>query len=276
LFLGKKKGTLVKEAPDAYGLGDAKHYYYIHAYNCIYECQYCYLQGYFNTPDIVLFLNHHEIVAEMKKIMATEPDCWFHAGEFSDSLALSHITDEFSYYYNFFKDHPSCKLELRTKSSNIKSLLAYPPLKNIFVSYTLSSKENSKIFDMKCPSLIGRIRSIEKLVHHGYQIGIHLDPMIYTENFEQEYTELSQIISRTIPKEQLGYISIGVVRFTKDVYREVEANYPDSQISRQDYVKSFDGKIRYNKPMRRWMMNFVKDKLLKYYPEEKIYFCMEE
>ena len=55
LFLAAKKGELVKEAPEAYGLGSEKHFYFVHAYNCIYECEYCYLQGYFNSPDIVWF-----------------------------------------------------------------------------------------------------------------------------------------------------------------------------------------------------------------------------
>src|SRR3989337_415915 len=48
LFIGKKRGTLVKQAPNAYGVLGEPHFYFIHAYNCIYECQYCYLQGYFN------------------------------------------------------------------------------------------------------------------------------------------------------------------------------------------------------------------------------------
>ncbi|MEL6821384.1 MAG: hypothetical protein AAFP70_06475, partial [Calditrichota bacterium] len=53
LFIGRKEGNLVKEAPDAYGLDGEPHFYFIHAYNCIYECEYCYLQGYFNSPDLV-------------------------------------------------------------------------------------------------------------------------------------------------------------------------------------------------------------------------------
>ena len=61
LFIGEKKGQLVKPAPPAYGLSGEPHYYFVHAYNCIYECNYCYLQGYFQSPDIVIFLNHHEI-----------------------------------------------------------------------------------------------------------------------------------------------------------------------------------------------------------------------
>ncbi len=277
LFIGRKKGTLLKEAPPAYGHGNEKHFYFIHAYNCIYECQYCYLQGYFNTPDLVLFVNHDEIIAEMEKIVQDNPDTWFHAGEFSDSLALSHLTDEYSAYYEFFKKYPEAKLELRTKSVNIKKVLGLAPLPNIYTSFTLSSEQSGKVFDVRCPSVSSRLKAIEQLVTNGHRIGIHFDPIIYEENFKENYKQIIAKLSDILPNNQMGYISIGVVRFTKDVYKEVERNYPDSLITKFDYSKSFDGKIRYNRPMRRWIMNHIKELLIqREYNPEKIYFCMEE
>ncbi len=279
LFLGEKKGKLVKEAPAAYGHGSEKHYYFIHAYNCIYECQYCYLQGYFNTPDLVLFLNHSDIIDEMEAIINTKgnEDAWFHAGEYSDSLALSHLTNELPEYYSLFKRYPNAKLELRTKSSNIRSLLELEPLPNVYVSFTLSSTDAAKAFDYKCPSVKARIKSIEKLVCAGHRIGIHLDPIIYQEDFLINYEGLLQELKKVLPDNQLGYISLGVVRFTKDVYREVQNNYPNSPITKQDYIKSFDNKIRYNRSMRMWILNNTKKLCLNSgYDEDKIYFCMEE
>jgi spore photoproduct lyase len=279
LFIANKKGTLVKEAPFAYGHGDEKHFYYIHAYNCIYECQYCYLQGYFNTPDLVLFVNHEEIIQEMKKLIELPENkgAWFHAGEYSDSLNLSHITKELGLYFDFFRENPDFKLELRTKSVNLKELIKLNPAPNIFVSFTLSSTQGGKAFDYKCPSVPARIKAIKKLVDHGYNIGIHLDPIIFHEDFLEEYSLLLQDLAQVLPNKSVGYMSIGVVRFTKDVYREVENNYPDSKIHSQDLIKSFDGKVRYNMPMRMWMMNSVKDLCIKNgYEDNKIYLCMEE
>ena len=72
LFLATKKGTLVKEAPPAYGnTKNAKnrHYYFLHCFNCIYHCHYCYLQGYFRSPDIVIFVNRQEILSEIEKVI---------------------------------------------------------------------------------------------------------------------------------------------------------------------------------------------------------------
>jgi spore photoproduct lyase len=45
----------------------------------------------------------------------------------------------------------------------------------------------------------------------------------------------------------------------------------------QEFIKSFDNKIRYNKPMRMWMMQKIKSLLLeKGIESSKIYLCMEE
>ena len=120
IFIARKTGDLVKEAPPAYGKGDEKHFYFVHAYNCIYECQYCYLQGYFNSPDLVLFVNYDEIISEMERLAIKYPNAWFHAGEFSDSLALSDLTGELPYLHKFAEHHPTVKIELRTKSVNLR------------------------------------------------------------------------------------------------------------------------------------------------------------
>jgi spore photoproduct lyase len=57
----------------------------------------------------------------------------------------------------------------------------------------------------------------------------------------------------------------------------MEKNYPDSLINSNPMIKSFDGKVRYHRPMRMWMMNSVKEIALSFgVQEEKIYLCMEE
>ena len=83
-------------------------------------------------------------------------------------------------------------------------------------------------------------------------------------------------LKEILPDERLKYISLGVVRFTKDVYHQLKENYPQSVITEDIYIKSFDGKIRYNRPMRHWILNKVREQLLPYYNSQKIYLCMED
>ncbi len=279
LFLAQKKGQLLKEAPDAYGQLGEPHFYFIHAYNCIYECQYCYLQGYFNTPDIVLFINHEEIIAEMQKTLERYPNerVWFHAGEFSDSLALGHLTGELELYHEFCQKNPRATIELRTKSVNVKPLLKLNPLPNFIVSFSLSPEKMAKRVDLKTPSTKGRLSAMQELKNHGFALAAHFDPIIYEDEFRQNYQLLLEEMKASGLTPILHYLSLGVVRFTKDVFREVERNYPDSLLHTGPMVKSFDGKVRYHRPMRMWMMNAIKELAIQNQVKpEAIYLCMEE
>lgn len=278
LFLGRKKGKLIKPTPDAYGMTQNPHYYFIHAYNCIYECQYCYLQGYFHSPDIVLFLNYEEIFQEIVNTTLEHPgkEVWFHAGEYSDSLALSHLTQELPLLFETFRSLPQARCELRSKSVNTKELLKIAPTSNVICSFSLSSEENIKNLDLKTPPLKTRLLGLRKLRDHGHALGLHLDPVVYSNHFEQQYTELLKKITETVNPEDINYISMGVVRFTKDVYHQVKKNYPESPLLQAEFVKSFDNKVRYSRPMRSWMLSKIKDICLQHgFKEEQLYFCME-
>ena len=293
LLIGRKKGQLIKLAPNAYGFDKgAKHYYFIHAYNCIYECQYCYLQGYFNSPDIVLFLNHEEIIKEMEAIVHQEiiqqkivqqhgvnenKTIWFHAGEFSDSLALSHLSDELKWYWSFLEKYPqNVFLELRTKSNNLKALKKLPPLKNAIVTYSLSPSESAELYDKKAPSIKVRLKSIKTLSDKNFQLGFHFDPIFYTQDLELQYGELIKQLAELTNWKNVNYISLGVVRFTEGVYKEVKKNYPLSEITAQKLVKTADNLWRYPKIEREWVFQTIKKLLVaNRFPEEKIYFCME-
>ncbi len=280
LFIGQKKGQLVKEAPDAYGLGPNPHYYFIHSYNCIYECEYCYLQGYFNSPDLVFFINHDQIGEEIKRLsLEVHPDKtpWFHAGEFSDSLALSHITNEVSFYYHLFKTLPNSFLEFRTKSVNIREILKQKPLDNIIISFSLSPEERSKKSDLGCPSTKLRLAAMKELAKDGHQLGIHLDPIIWEIGFEEMYKDLIHDLSKSISVKDIFYISIGVVRFTKDTYQQVSNNYPKSDLLAMEFIKPKDGKVRYPRPIRKKILSKIKNLLLDSgFKDQQIYLCMED
>jgi spore photoproduct lyase len=277
LILAEKKGDLVKRAPPAYGLTKGKHYYFIHAYNCIYECQYCYLQGHFKNPDLVVFVNHEEIINEMVNICSQGPHpVWFHAGEFSDSLALSHLTQELPLYWQFASENENAFLELRTKSVNIKEVLQLGPHPRIVTSFSLSPQRASKEFDLKTPPTSLRIESMKKLAGRGFKLGVHFDPIVFSKDYEEEYQKLIEEISTETLLRQTEYISIGVVRFSKDAFDVFARNYPDSSILRSPLRKEAKDKVKYTKELRNRILSTLEEMLVKKgYPKEKIYWCME-
>tara|TARA_B100001248_G_scaffold262262_1_gene257064 strand:+ start:3972 stop:4976 length:1005 start_codon:yes stop_codon:yes gene_type:complete len=279
IFLAEKRGNLVKAAPDAYGLSGEPHYYYIHAYNCMYECQYCYLQGYFQSPDLVFFLNHEDIVESIRRTYSEHPEgrMWFHAGEFSDSLALSHLSKELPIYFRAFQELPRAYLELRTKSANTKELEKLDPLENIIVSFSFSSHTAAKKYDLKTASISARIQAMYRLYTKGYRLALHLDPIIDSPNLFSDYQQALKELFEKIPANYFSYISLGVVRFTKDVFEQTARNYPESDMLAANFVKSFDNKVRYSKPLRDKILYNMRDMILRMgITKEKIYLCMED
>ena len=279
VFIAVKRGALVKEAPAAYGYGsDDLHYYYIHAYNCVYECEYCYLQGYFSSPDLVLFVNHDEILAEMQRIVSANQTkrVWFHAGEFSDSLALSHISGELATYWDFFRQNSQAWLELRTKSINLTELRALTPLPNITASFSLSTPQQAQLHDREAPAVPLRIAAMQRLQTAGFRLGVHFDPIIYSDNFSADFDGVVAGLADATGFGNIEYISLGVVRFAKDVFREARQNYQQSDIFARNFIQGTDQKMRYVRALRMQLLETGRAILKKHgCPEEKIYFCME-
>lgn len=279
ILLAVKRGALVRKAPAAYGYKtDEPHYYHIHAYNCVYECEYCYLQGYFSSPDLVFFVNHDEILREMAQVLAGHPgkNTWFHAGEFSDSLALSHITGELPLYWEFFRQNGNAFLELRTKSMNITQLRALAPLENVIVSFSLSADEQAREYDREAPGVVQRLNAMTRLKDLGFKLAVHFDPIIYSADFDEQFARIVQTVNEQIPLDYFEYFSLGVVRFAKDVFKEARRNYPDSALFARQFIQGEDQKMRYVRPFRLGLLEKAREILKKHgCPDEKIYFCME-
>jgi spore photoproduct lyase len=103
-----------------------------------------------------------------------------------------------------------------------------------------------------------------------------LDPVIYNENFQEEYKQLIKQLAEVISPNGIRYLSLGVVRFTKNVFHQMKKNYPDSSLLAENFVTSFDNKVRYIRPLRIFILNSLKKILIKNgFDEGKIYLCME-
>lgn len=280
VFIAVKRGAMVKEAPPAYGYGLSDlHFYYVHAYNCVYECEYCYLQGYFSSPDLVFFVNHDDALAEMQQIVTQQRGLkrvWFHAGEFSDSLALSHISGELPYYWKFFRQNPDTWLELRTKSVNLSVLRALPPLPNVVVSFSLATEPQAAAYDHGTPSVRQRLAAMQRLRDMGFRLAVHFDPLIFADDFAEQMQAIAGQIGNWVGFSAIEYISVGAVRFAKEVYRETRQNYPESRIFARHFIQGSDSKMRYIRPLRLYLIETAQAALKKHgCPSEKIYICME-
>ena len=159
---------------------------------------------------------------------------------------------------------------------NIKEIEKLNPLDNMITSLSLSPENIAKANDLKTPGAKARIKALRQLQLLGHKVAIHLDPIILTNQVIEEYQELLQLLSHQVDLNNVEYVSIGVVRFSSDVYHQVKNNYPKTDYLHKDLISAADGKIKYPKPIRNWLLSKVKQICLNAgLKEHQIYECME-
>ena len=70
MILAQKKKNLVLKTPAKFNIGSKNNYYFSHMLNCIFDCEYCFLQGMYRSANYVIFTNYNSFKNEIKKFLS--------------------------------------------------------------------------------------------------------------------------------------------------------------------------------------------------------------
>ena len=274
LILAKKNAGFVMPAPPAYSVGGDQNFCFSHMLNCIYDCRYCFLQGMHRSAHYLLFVNYEDFA---EAIGSTINKCdlnssvWFFSGYDCDSLAYEPVTRFAAYFLPFFAQHPHAYLELRTKSTQIRSLLEQSPLPNVVVAFSFTPQGISTALEHKVPDVSVRFHTIKRVQAAGWSIGLRFDPLIYVHNFKQQYRELVSSIASSIDPKRIHSISLGSFRMPKDYFKTIVKLYPDEALYAGPMQTNDEGLITYAGDVKEEMLEFVTDLLLQWFPQTILY-----
>jgi spore photoproduct lyase len=243
VILAKKKKNLILEAPKKFNIGFSENYYFSHMLNCIYDCNYCFLQGMFNSAHYVIFVNYDDFLLNIKdKLNNSSNNICFFSGYDCDSLALEDITGFIEYFVEKFVKLNNVTLEIRSKSTNIKSIKKYHPSNKIIPAFSLNPENSITLHEQNTPKLINRINAINELQDLGWNIGIRFDPFIW-------YGEISKMsiffeeIFKSINKNRIHSVTIGNFRMTNSyLKRMVKINPTDPYILEKQIFQTLPSK----------------------------------
>ena len=276
LILAKKHKGMVLPTPKHYGIGAKYNYYFSHMLNCIYDCRYCFLQGMFRSAHYILFVNYEDFIDEINSTLNkhASDNVHFFSGYDCDSLALDSVSDFISEFLPFFENHQNTLIELRTKSTQIKSLLQRSSISNCIVAFSFTPYEIAKSLEHKTPSVSKRLEAIIELQKAGWKIGLRFDPLIYTKTFTKEYNELFDNIFSKIDFQLVHSVSLGSFRLPKDFFRKLEKLYPDELLLASPLSEE-DNMICYPENLRNDMLKFCEEIIKQHVPVEKFFPCYE-
>ena len=247
LALAEKKGEVLKSI----GRMESGQYYLFHEIDCKYDCEYCYLQYYFQTKVPVIFVNRDEVLSKIEQVLKSHPNPYFHVGEVCDALAFDPLTDFSLEISALFSKYENGAIEFRTKSTNIRNLLSsrsHP--RNMIPSWTLSPERVVNAIEHKTPSLSERLDAARRCQDAGYKVGVRLDPIIIYEGWEEDYRIMVEEILTKLDPGGIDYISLGTVKIHKLLIDVIRSRFPGSPPVTAELFPGIDGKYRYLKFQR--------------------------
>ena len=155
LILAKKTKPFLYPASDLVQNFDNPNIYYnTPVLNCIYNCDYCFLQGMYNSGNIVVFVNENEFRKSIKDALLVPKDptkpTIVSISYNTDLLAMENILPLTRRWIEFAKKNINLNIEIRTKSALISSIKDMRPLENVILSWTLSPQIICDSYEKKC------------------------------------------------------------------------------------------------------------------------------
>ncbi len=277
LAIAGKKGGLVKQFRCRDGIVGNTEYFISHGNNCSFDCEYCFLQCYFDNAVPTVFINHDEILDEIKDVLLAESDKKrvFHAGELCDALAFDDLTGLSCKLIPLFSKYPNVRLELRTKTTTIENLLNIKATDNIVVSWTFSPQVIVDNHEHKTPSLEERVSASMDVQKAGYNIGICLDPIILCDNWFDHYRAMLEILFERLDTKRIKFISLGGFRYLPSLTKIIRERNPRTNLLLGEFVPCVDGKHRYFRPIRAEAYKEIGKVIRGLTKDVKLSLCME-
>ena len=275
LIIAAKFKNFILPAPEGFGIGGERNFYFSHMLNCLYDCRYCFLQGMFQSAHYVLFVNYESFMDAIDKTLNKTPNeemVTFFSGYDCDSLALESVTGFVYTFLPFFRKRSRALLELRTKSVNTQVLLNAEPFENCVIAFSFTPAEISEKTEHGVPPVSRRILMMEKLVKTGWKVGLRLDPIIFHEGYKDNYRRLVNSIFKSIPAESFHSVSLGAMRFPKKMFERIERLYPDSALLAGP-LQPTNGLATYHREIEEEMMQFCRSLLAEHLAMEKFFQC---
>lgn len=270
LILANKHQNLVYEgAPVCQNFGNQHFYYVSSVMNCIYDCEYCYLQGMYPSANIVIFVNLEEIFEEVEKLLQRH-SVYLCISYDTDLLALEHLLGYTKEWTSFALKHKELTIEVRTKSANLSVLDQIEPSAGIILAWTLSPHKIIESYEHHTPSLEQRITCIQKALQKGFKVRLCFDPMLYTKDWKKEYEDMFRQVFDEIKAEQLQDVSLGVFRVPQDYMKKMRKQSIASAVIQFPYDND-NGVYHYGDKLTKEMISFALELLLEKIPADKLY-----
>lgn len=204
--------------------------------NCVYDCDYCFLQGMHSSGHTLVFVNSadfHRAAAERARAGAY----WLSVSYVSDILGFERVLPLASEWVEVARRTPEITVEIRTKGDRHLLPRTDPP-PNVVLVWTLSPPSVTSRFERRTASFEHRVQAIAAAARHGWRVQLAVDPVLIVPGWKQAYRDMIDEVAQRLPDEAVERVSYGVFRVGADYMRRIAAARADSAILHHPFERA--------------------------------------
>ena len=243
---------------------------------CTAMCMYCYLVCNYNKCSYLrLFVNREEMLDKIiKTANKSEKELTFEIGSNSDLILENTITQNLEWTIPQFAENAKGYLTFPTKFDMVEPILNLNHNGRVIIRMSVNPSKIIQRVEFGTSNLENRVKAINKLKKAGYKIGILIAPIIFIDNWEEEYEKLIIYLSENLSDEVKKEAFFELIFMTY--------SYVHKMISQEAFpnaIKLFDqekmtgrgkGKYAYKEQIRKEGEQFFREKMQKYFPNNSI------
>lgn len=257
----RKDNFLYKGSDFTPSFGNDAFYYNSVMLNCIYDCDYCYLQGLFPSAHVVVFVNQEDFrSAVTKELSAINTPMYLALSYDTDLLAFEGLFGFSREWIEFVAKEPRLRIELRTKSANLSAIKGLTPNERTILAWSISPPSVIELHEKKTASLKARYQAIQTALHAGWPVRLCIDPILRVPNWQTVYQNFLSDLSQYVDLHKIIDVSVGTFRMNHAFLKRIKQQRKDTSLLFDSYEIS-NGSLGYRQEIVQEMYALVRTHL---------------
>ena len=198
----------------------------------------------------------------------------FEIGSNSDLILENTITNNLIWTIENFAKEGRGYLTFPTKFDMVKSLLSLDHKGKTIVRMSVNPEKIIKQVEFGTSTLKNRIKAINSICEAGYPVGLLIAPIIMLENWKTSYSELLDILKDTLSEKVKNSMFIEIIFMTYSyIHKMINSEaFPNAinLFNKEQMTGRGRGKYHYKKDLKEDGKNFIRNEVLKRFPNTKI------
>lgn len=239
--------------------------------NCIYDCEYCFLQGMHSSAHSVINVNVDDYIEEARRAAVDAGKLFLSISYLTDLLGFEPIVPFTRRWIEVAREEPKLELEIRTKSDNYPALRDMEPAANVLFVWSLAPERISASIEHGTASFRNRLFAARSALERGFRVRLCFDPVLMGPGWEDEYRKCIAETFRRLPADRIELVSVGGLRMGGEQLARLAKDNPARSVMFHPAVRE-NGLIGYPPEIESRIRELLGRELRRYLPADRILF----